>query len=118
MNIKNNWIGAYQPNQAKVAIENTKLNKTDASTFRSLVAAREGKAEQANNNNKRVDKIELSSNAPTTSGTLDLAKLKEKIMSDITNDVDARKVEAIKNQINANNYKIDPTELAYIIIQG
>lgn len=118
MNINNSWLGVYNSNPKKGTLENgLKPNKVEPSNFKSMVVGNEAKSDQQNAP-IRVDKIELSSNVPSTSSTFDMAKLKEKLMADISKDTEALKIEAIKNQVNSNTYKVDATELAHILLQG
>ncbi|WMJ24255.1 flagellar biosynthesis anti-sigma factor FlgM [Paludicola sp. MB14-C6] len=118
MNINNSWFGVYHSNPQKGNFDTRiKPSKSDTASFKSMVVGNEAKSSQQSAP-VRVDKIEISSTVPSSSNTFDMGKLKEKLMADITNDAQSLKVEALKKQVNANTYQIDPVELAHIILQG
>ena len=67
-------------------------------------------------NPQKMDSIEISkrpeSNRPT------LSQVRDQIVSDLNQDKSASFLEALKDKVNSNQYKIDPKELAKIMLTG
>lgn len=89
------------------------------------------KAEQiAENNNKtnavKLDKISVPANKidtieisrKTVSARPSLSQTRDKITSDIKQDKDASFLDALREQINSNQYIVDSKELSKIMLTG
>lgn len=65
---------------------------------------------------RKLDTIEISprpvNNGPT------LTQTRDKIVSDLSKDKDVSFLQTLKEQISTNQYKIDPKELAKIMLTG
>ncbi len=65
----------------------------------------------------RVDKIEISYTTPHSSSAFEISQLKNKILTDLQQETNAQKIQAIADKVNNNTYEIDPSEIAKIILK-
>lgn len=65
---------------------------------------------------KKMDTIEISSHPVCTRPTVSQAR--DQIISDLNQDKDVSFLETLKAQINSNQYKVDPKEIAKIMLTG
>ncbi len=65
---------------------------------------------------KKMDTIEIS-NHPV-SNRPSLSQTRDQVISDLNQDKDVSFLEALKSQINSNQYKVDSKELSKIMLTG
>lgn len=74
------------------------------------------KTASVSQNPVRTDKIQISHSVQQGAG-LELASIKSKITSDLRAETRAEKLERITKQVENNEYKVDPYELAQIMFR-
>ena len=104
----------YNLNYISNPYANRKLDKADAVQYgTNTVSTFAGDLNKASNSSK-VDTIELSQHSVKNCPTF--PEVKDRIVSELNEDKDAEYLADLKAQINSNQYKINPLQIAKIML--
>lgn len=118
MKISNSGLNVSTLNLSNSSIQKTnKASSNEGVDFNSLIAKGAANANNENRIEARVDKIEFKSYCSIEKGTSILSRLSESIKTDIKSETSPQKIEAIQSKIDNGEYKINPNELASLILK-
>ncbi|MEG2429551.1 MAG: flagellar biosynthesis anti-sigma factor FlgM [Oscillospiraceae bacterium] len=99
------------------AQKTSNVSNKQTADFKELLAKGAANANAENSTEARVDKADFKNCVVTQKGTSVLSRLSESIKTEIQSETPPQKIQAIKEKIAKGEYKINPDELASLILK-